>query len=74
MCLPSLMRDVYSKLEHQRMSLITSTIPYNADRAHERLSNVSFGVGVAIVLILLAILSIATGVALTVDPVAFPTP
>jgi hypothetical protein len=56
------------------MSLITSTIPYNADRAHERLSNVSFGVCVVVILTLLAILSVATGVAPTVDPLVFPAP
>ena len=56
------------------MSPISLTAAQGAAQARERRSNVSFGVGVAIVLILLGILSIATGVASTVDPVAFLAP
>ncbi len=56
------------------MSPISLTTAQGASQAREKRSNVSFGLGVAIMLILLAILSIATGVALTVDPVAFLAP
>jgi hypothetical protein len=49
-------------------------IPHEATQSRDRRSNVIFGVSVAIVPILLAILSVATGVAPTVDPVAFLSP
>jgi hypothetical protein len=47
---------------------------YEAAQAREKPSNISFSVCVMIVLTLLAILSVATGVAPTVDPVVFPAP
>jgi hypothetical protein len=56
------------------MSTISLSVPHEAAQAPQKPSNVSFGVCAAIVLTLLAILSIATGVAPTVDPVAFPAP
>jgi hypothetical protein len=56
------------------MSPISLTIPQQAVRALEKPSHIGFGVGVAIVLTLLAILSIATGVTPTVDPTVFPLP
>jgi hypothetical protein len=57
-----------------KMSSISLAIPHEATQSRDRRSNVIFGVSVAIVLILLAILSVATGVAPTVDPVAFLSP
>jgi len=56
------------------MSPISLTTAQGAAQAREKRSNAIFGVSVAIVLILLAILSVATGVAPTVDPVAFLSP
>jgi hypothetical protein len=58
----------------QKMSLITSTIPHIAAEVRGKPLNVSFGVCAVIVLTLLAILSVATGVAPIVDPVTFPMP
>jgi hypothetical protein len=57
-----------------KMSPISLTIPQQAARAPEKPSHIGFGVGVAIVLTLLAILSVATGVAPTVDPTIFLAP
>jgi hypothetical protein len=54
------------------MSRISLAIQHEAARTLEKPSNVSFGVCVAIVLTVLAILSVATGVAPIVDPVVFP--
>jgi hypothetical protein len=55
------------------MSPISLTIPQEVAQT-EKPSHIGFGVGVAIVLTLLAILSIATGVAPIVDPAIFPAP
>ncbi len=56
------------------MSTISLAIPHEAAQALGKLSSVNFGMCVVIALSLLAILSIAMGVAPIVDPVAFPTP
>jgi hypothetical protein len=73
MCLQLGREPSISKLEI-KMSPTSLTTAQGAAQAREKRSNLSFGVGVAIVLILLAILSVATGVAPIVDPVAFPAP
>ncbi len=56
------------------MSTISLKIPHKAAQAPEMPSNVSFGMCVAILLVLLAILSLANGIAPTADPVIFPAP
>lgn len=59
------------------MSSISLTIPQEAAeaaQAPEKPSHIGFGVGAAILLTLLAILSVAAGVAPIVDPTGFPLP
>jgi hypothetical protein len=75
-CVSSRHATRHFKLEI-KMSSISLTIPQKAaeaTQAPEKPSHIGFGVGVAIVLTLLAILSVATGVAPIVDPTVFPLP
>jgi hypothetical protein len=55
------------------MPVALPTVPRDALRDNSN-STLAFHLGIAVVLLLLAILSIAAGVAPTVDPVAFPMP
>jgi hypothetical protein len=55
------------------MSLLSSTIK-QLPRERKNPSDLAFGVGATIILIGLAILSVALGVPPTVDPAVFPNP
>jgi hypothetical protein len=57
-----------------KMPEISLVIARKAAHAPEKRANIIFGVGIAVVLTLLAILSVVTGVAPTVDPAIFPAP